>query len=381
MDVAILQEYSSILSALDSYNLEDLPYVIEREQYERYGDENWSLPYKYNDINEMLEKTEHVSDYVRDLVKTEEPSSNFILPGYDDLRDLSLNHAEDHGYYREMVYTVCDVCNSRYPNMKYYWYLIENDIMPIDAGRAARIMAYPSMNDCCRVKNNVRRTVDMDGNPIEQIPIIWTRTEEGIDRRQVALYYGMSKGMDVDWLLDTFRSREAVLRDYQVPILSEQSRLDIERWLEQASRSTRMPQVPRMEFIPYNDTKNLNHDRLCVYLRQCTSCGHPTTMAYAYYLLARLRVDPESLFNDFQIVLPCCRLTFMSPTFKPLPYNLDEREDFYEGIGIRFNRDHNDTKTVQLPNQTITVKRMSRADIAQQTTQVSSDRGVEDDVM
>lgn len=380
MDAAILEEYSTILSALDSYNVDELPYLIDRQQYEEFGPEEWVLPYKYNTIDEMLQKTEHVDQYIMDAVKSEEAPAYFILPGYEELRDLSIGHAIDNNYFREMVLTVCSECNREYPNMKYYWFLRENETLPIDADRAARIMAYRSMGDCCTSRDTPMTTVNLDGEPVSEIPIQRRSDGERVDRRQIALYYGMSKNMNVDWLLDSFPDRERIIRQYQVPILSERSRTQVERWLDEASSGKETP-LPRLEFVPYNDTKNLNHDRLCVFLKECTSCGHPTTMAYAYYLLAKLGISPESLFADFQILLPCCRMTFMSPTFKPLPYNLDEREDFYEGIGIRFNREHRDTKTIQLPNQTITVRRMSRAAIAQESDQVSSDRGVEDDVM
>lgn len=362
-----------MLSSLDSFDVSDIPSMTDRRQYEEFG-EDWELPYQYQSIEEMIERSDRPPQFSKDLMKTEEVPTNFILPGYEELRELSISHAIDHGYFRDMVYSVCTECNQRYANYKYYRFMIDNERVPIDARMAARIMNYPSsMNQCCTDPNVRMRTVDEEGRAIEEIPIQMERSPR-VDYSKIIIHYAMSKVMDIEPLLERLKLDRSVIEEYQVPVIDDQSRKAIDEWIANPTR-----ELPRIRFLPYNDTKNLNHDRLCVYLRRCTSCGHRTTMAYAFYLLNRLGVSAESLFADFQILLPCCRMTFISPTFKPLPYDLDEREDFYEGIGIKFHRDRQAVQTIKKANQTITVKRMNRDDISKVTSDV--DRGVIDDVM
>lgn len=393
MDATLLQEYATILSSLDNFDVGELPSLMERHQYETFGEEGWDLPYRYDTVEEMLEQTQGTDRFIRDLVSEEPPSRYPILPGYEELRGLQIDHAIANGYYRDPVYAVCTRCGGRYRHFKYYRFLVNNDRLRIDERRAARIMNYPtSMRDCCRDPDTPMKYVDEDGNPATEERIVMARrprlTWEEFEK--IALYYTMSKNRPIDDLLAKLSPNirgnlDTIMSEYQVPVLEEASRLELENWLSWRQQTTlsrnnhrtdrRGP--PRLRWSRYNDVNNLMHDRMCVYLKECTACGHPTVYAYAYYLLARLNVDKESLFRDFEVLMSCCRATFMSPTFKPLPYDMDEREDFYEGIGIKVRRNHVDTKTYNLSsNQTVLVKRMDRDDVTRRATTEAPDRGI-----
>ena len=368
MDQVLLEEYNTIISALDTFDVEDIPNLAERHQYETFGEDQWDLPFRYNTVEEMLEKTEGVDEFIKNIYR-EQPASEYpILPSYEELRGLSMGHAIDNGYYRDIVYTLCTVCGRKYEHYKYYRYLVLNDKVDISENRAARIMNYHNMNECCKdPMSTERRTVDEEGNGIEDVEIVKERGRLFNDEyfRKIVMHYLMSKNLPIDDILTTFEDKEEAISSYQVPIVDDESREKIEKWLEDWRTGFEDLQIPRLRFINYNDMNNLNHDRICVYLKKCTSCGHPTTYAYAYYLLYKLGVSKEELFKDFQLYLPCCRMTFMSPTFKPLPYDMNEREDFYEGIGIKFKKDRNAIQNIEVDGKrNIQVKRMNREDIA-----------------
>ena len=386
MDPVLLQEYSTILASLDEFDVGQLPSLMERHQYETFGEEGWDLPYRYNTIQEMLQQTDSTDKFIKDIVAEEEPSRYPILPGYEELRELQINHAIDHGYYKEPVYAICVRCGSRYKHFKYYRFLVDNTRLSIDSRRAARIMNYPSMKDCCQDPNAEMDYVDEWGNSATESPIIMNRYSPSSDQRwsdyeRTVLYYAMSKNMNINRLLELQSIREGdtgrIIEEYQPPMLEEESRLQVQQWIDEGNyeRTTRNP--PILRWIRYNDVNNLQHDRMCVYLKACTACGHPTIYAYAYYLLARLNVDKESLFRDFEILMPCCRTTFMSPTFKPLPYDPDEREDFYEGLGIKYHKDRVNTKTYDVSaNQSVLVKRMDRSDVRRRETTEAPNRHI-----
>lgn len=252
---------------------------------------------------------------------------------------LAEDHAKSTGKYRSPNYTECSGCNRRYLNVKYLRYMLANDIRKIDIDTALVLMHYNKDDflECCM--NTVMSNRD---------PIV-TRVQD-IDLKSLVIHYCMSRGIPLsdDLLLRLgVEDSDTVLKDYienyKSPSIDLSTAITLDEWIE-SDRTISDLNVN----VVLDDANDLDIDRYCTYLKECTSCGTPNEYAYLYWMLTRLNIEPEEIFLDYRVYRPCCRSTYMSPIMKPIEYEHERMIQNFTGLE-RTRRRESEGTVVTIP--------------------------------
>ena len=257
-----------------------------------------------------------------------------------DIDRLAEDHAKATGKYRPPNYTTCTGCNRQYLNIKYLKYMLTNDIRKIDEQTALQLMGYAGEGqteefmDCCR-----------DAAMANTDPVV-TRVQN-IDLKSLVIHYCMSRGIPLTYDLLMRLDVEDVAKytdSYTAPSIDLDTAIRLEEWIDGTDSIDYLDVT-----IVYDDANDLEIDRHCIYLKECTSCGTANTYAYLYWMLTRLNVEPEEIFLDYRVYRPCCRATYMSPIMKPIEYKHERMIQNFTGLERRRGRERDDTVVVTIP--------------------------------
>lgn len=257
-----------------------------------------------------------------------------------DIDRLAEDHAKATGKYRPPNYTTCTGCNRQYLNIKYLKYMLTNDIRKIDEQTALQLMGYAGEGqteefmDCCR-----------DAAMANTDPVV-TRVQN-IDLKSLVIHYCMSRGIPLtDELLMRLNVEDVTeyTDSYTAPSIDLDTAIRLDEWIDGTDSIANLGVT-----IVYDDANDLEIDRHCIYLKECTSCGTANTYAYLYWMLTRLNVEPEEIFLDYRVYRPCCRATYMSPIMKPIEYEHERMIQNFTGLERRRGRERDDTVVVTIP--------------------------------
>lgn len=257
-----------------------------------------------------------------------------------DIDRLAEDHAKATGKYRPPNYTTCTGCNRQYLNIKYLKYMLTNDIRKIDEQTALQLMGYvgegqtEEFMDCCR-----------DAAMANTDPVV-TRVQN-IDLKSLVIHYCMSRGIPLtDELLMRLDVEDVAeyTNSYTAPSIDLDTAIRLDEWIDSTDSIADLDVT-----IVYDDANDLEIDRYCIYLKECTSCGTANTYAYLYWMLTRLNVEPEEIFLDYRVYRPCCRATYMSPIMKPIEYEHERMIQNFTGLERRRGRERDDTVVVTIP--------------------------------
>lgn len=269
-------------------------------------------------FNSILSDSELYDDLV-------ERRSNVNKYDSQYLRNLQREHAIRYGKYREFELSTCPKCKNVYHNFSYFSFLIQNNI---NLDVCIKMFTYENFNlKCCLEFAETYKSPD--GGPLVKF-----EPKEKLILPILKASYLLTQGYEKELIISKCKITESelndILQNYEVPSIDETMSKLLFDWMN----STQEIEIINIDsklsehILVNKDLNDLEIDRNITFLKECSSCGYPTTYAYLFFLMVTLfDINREEFFLDFQILAPCCRMNYLTPTMKPITYVSEKNQE------------------------------------------------------